>query len=38
MTHLSLVICLFSDSIIPEKGGSLFFIFKNFETFDKTEF
>jgi hypothetical protein len=38
MTNLSWNILVLDDSIIPEKGGSLFFIFKNFETFDKTEF
>lgn len=38
MTHLSWDFCLFSDSIIPEKGGSLFFYIKNFENLDNTEF
>jgi hypothetical protein len=38
MTHLSLGICLFSNSIIPKKGGSLFFVLKNFEALDNTEY
>jgi len=29
---------LFGDSIIPKKGGSKFFIAKNFENPDNTEF
>lgn len=38
MTHLSYYFCLFSDSIIPEKGVALFFNLKNFKNPNNTEF
>jgi len=39
MTHLSFGdFCWLITQLYPEKGGSLFFIIKNLETLDKTEF